>query len=237
MAFTRSDIDAQIPQGTDFASTIDDKLAQYHVDLKERFALEHRDLKTGNATDTHAEAQGRHIPGKVSAVLIDTNTAILASTGNSTGGLAWAYDTNIMYVSRTGGTFTAVNVVKDSRADDLVDPTGHYEAEVAYTTASAATSWQSLTTTRLFFTASLYNLVGGASDDHYLELWINDNASDVEVLSGAYRRVSRVVSDMAVGSASGLRMQLCGIIPKGFSWKIATDLAVTNGSFYQILPI
>ena len=235
MAAFNKVVNDSVPLGTDFASTIDDSLADYNTAIKERLALEHQDLSTGETDDAHAEAQGRHIPGKVSAVLIDTNTAILASTGNSTGGLAWAHDTNIMYVSRTGGTFTAVNVVKDSRVDESVDLEGFYNTAVSFNNASTAvTAWQGPTTTRLFLTGWFFNQLS-LPDEPYVELYISDNASSEEVSPGAFRRIAR-----SVNMTSKSEMQFCGIIPKGAWWTLNTNITQTttdNKNYYQTLPI
>jgi hypothetical protein len=87
-AFTNT-FDSAQPVGTDPANQLDDYIRDdTKAALKERYGLEHYDLKTGNSDPDNALAQGRHIPGKVSALHKGTTGSISALTGMQTGAVA-----------------------------------------------------------------------------------------------------------------------------------------------------
>jgi len=80
-----------VPQGSALANTLDTVIQNDKIAIDERIELEHQSFVDGTNDTTSATAQGRHIPGKVSTVLIDTMSNISALTGMYTGALA--YDT------------------------------------------------------------------------------------------------------------------------------------------------
>lgn len=97
MAFAKT-FNPATPVGTDLVSDVDTFITDFKQSLLERYALEHYNLTTsspnaGNTLDTASDAQGRHIPGKVSVCYIGTTTQINALTGMVLGALA--YDTTL----------------------------------------------------------------------------------------------------------------------------------------------
>lgn len=98
MAFAKN-LDPTVPASTDNANALDTFITDFKVAVNERMALEHQDLSTGSSTDTADTAQGRHIPGKVSAVYCATAAQIAAyTTGVHKGAVAYGTDTQKLYI-------------------------------------------------------------------------------------------------------------------------------------------
>ena len=85
--------DESVPQGSALANTLDTVIQNDKIAIDERIELEHYSFVDGTNDTTSATAQGRHVPGKVSAVYIGTTIQIAALTGMVTGALA--YDTDL----------------------------------------------------------------------------------------------------------------------------------------------
>ncbi len=86
------------PQGSDLANTLDTVIQTDKKAIDERIELEHQSFVDGTNDTTSPTAQGRHVPGKVSAVLIDTLSNIQALTGMVTGALAYDTDSSRLLI-------------------------------------------------------------------------------------------------------------------------------------------
>lgn len=93
------------PLGTDLASGGDEMFRNDKAAVIERLELEHNALDssaTGATTKENAAAQGRHLPGRVSAFYIGTTAEIEALTGMCEG--ACAYDTDLAVIKIYDGS-------------------------------------------------------------------------------------------------------------------------------------
>lgn len=93
------------PLGSDLANTLDTVIQNLQYAISERYELEHIALDssaTGATESTNPQAQGRHNPGKVSAVYIGTTAQIAALTGMTSGALA--YDTTLRVLKIYNGS-------------------------------------------------------------------------------------------------------------------------------------
>lgn len=121
------------PLGTSPANAIDTYiLDDVKKALAERYTLEHvaLDSAEAGATDpTSANAQGRHIPGKVSCLFYGTYAQLTALTSPGVGAMGYASDTGnfYRYFSGTGWTILAVSsetVVPDDTTLEIVGTSG-----------------------------------------------------------------------------------------------------------------
>ena len=97
-AYTYSMLESK-PQGSDIANQLDTFIQNWRKGLNERYEVEHYgldDAGTGQDDSSSADAQGRHRPGKVACVLIDTNSNIDALTGMVKGSIAYDTDANAL---------------------------------------------------------------------------------------------------------------------------------------------
>lgn len=107
MAFGKT-FDKSKPAGSEAAKTADNYFRDDKTALNERYKLEHYGLDTSegdaSATDTAANAQGRHRPGGCSVAYVGDYSTFPASPPN--GALAWAEDREEFYVG-VGGAWVA----------------------------------------------------------------------------------------------------------------------------------
>ena len=93
------------PPGSALANTLDTVIQDFKTGLNERYELEHNALDasgTGQDDSDSANAQGRHLPGRVACTYIGTTTEIAALTGMVKGSLA--YDTDLGILKLYNGT-------------------------------------------------------------------------------------------------------------------------------------
>lgn len=108
------DWDESVPAGSDIANQLDTFVQDMKIAIDERFELEHYALDDSGSgdDDTAATAAGRHKPGYVQAVLVDTWTNLSAITPKS-GDLA--YDTtNSRLLVGNGTNWTTYPVGSDT---------------------------------------------------------------------------------------------------------------------------
>lgn len=102
------------PTGLSSANQIDEYiLADVKKALAERYELEHVALdssETGADDPTSANAQGRHIPGKVSCLFSGTYTQLAALSSPGVGSIGYATDTNSFYRYDSVTGWTALTV-------------------------------------------------------------------------------------------------------------------------------
>jgi len=84
--------DTSTPPGSALANTLDTVIQNDKLSIDERLKLEHYSLEDGASDKDSVTAQGRHIPGNVSAVFVGTTAQINALTGMKKGALAWDTD-------------------------------------------------------------------------------------------------------------------------------------------------
>lgn len=98
--------------------------------LDERFELEHISLastETGADDPTQSNAQGRHIPGKVSCLFYGTYSELIAITSPGTGAIGYATDTNNFYYYSAGWNvlaLTSETIVPDDITLEITGTSG-----------------------------------------------------------------------------------------------------------------
>jgi hypothetical protein len=95
-------LDVNTPTLSSLSRFGQEELRDIKAGMMERLALEHY-FTMGNSGAANqdpdvSDGDGRHKPGKVSVVLLDTETNILATTPKGSGCLAYGTDTSIMYI-------------------------------------------------------------------------------------------------------------------------------------------
>ena len=90
--------DTANPTGSSFARYGQEEIRRTRSGLQERLGLEHYPPGSSNQDDSASDADCRHKPGEVSAVLIATEAAIFATAPGGTGCLAFGEDTKILYI-------------------------------------------------------------------------------------------------------------------------------------------
>lgn len=104
-----------VPQGSALANTLDTVIQEDKVAINERYKLEHNAFDasgTGQNDSDSANAQGRHLPGKVACTYIGTTAQIAALTGMVSGSLA--YDTDLGILKIYNGTNWTTYIVSNS---------------------------------------------------------------------------------------------------------------------------
>jgi hypothetical protein len=90
--------DTTRPIGSDFARYGQEEIRKTRSALQERLDLEHYGPGLGSQTIASPTADGRHRPGNVSVVLLDTEANILATTPGGKGSLAFSTDTKKLLI-------------------------------------------------------------------------------------------------------------------------------------------
>jgi hypothetical protein len=98
MSTFNDDFDITLPVGSSFARNGQVELRKTRRSMQERLDLEHYGPGLGNQDNAHPGADGRHRPGKVSVVLLDTESNILATTPGASGALAFSTDTKKLFI-------------------------------------------------------------------------------------------------------------------------------------------
>jgi len=95
--FTKT-YDETSPSGSDQARFGDDQFRNDKAAVQERYGLEHYEYGKNSQNSDSETADGRHKPGFVSVVLIDTAANILATTPGGKGALGYGTDTGLLYI-------------------------------------------------------------------------------------------------------------------------------------------
>jgi len=135
------------PAGTDLMNTIDDAMRALKLDVRERISLEHQPM-TSSAAKELATAAGRHLPGQCGVCFYGTTAQINALTTPPKGSLAWATDTNTMYL-HTGSAWWAYS-----------NPPARFAADKAGG-ADLVASGDVICDNELYDSASKYDVVTG----------------------------------------------------------------------------
>lgn len=173
------------PGAGDDAKSIHTYIQNTKAAINNRLALEHQNLDSGNTDDTSDLAQGRHIPGKVSAVLVDTLSNINAfTTGVHKGALAYGTDTNTLYIFN-GTNWTTYSIVATNRVAMIA-----YGVSSSLSTARLVEFTESVDVGGYFSSSRFAPLVAGnyqvsfslktsvVNGDYYMYGYLRKNGSD-----------------------------------------------------------
>lgn len=110
------------PTGASAANAIDSYILEgVKKALDERYSLEHVSLssaESGADDPDNANAQGRHIPGKVSCMFYGTYTELTALTAPGHGAIGYASDTGNFYRYDSGSGWLVLAVTSDTTVPD-----------------------------------------------------------------------------------------------------------------------
>ena len=112
MGNTSKEFDTDIPAGSAVADTLDTVIQDLMTAIDERYALEHVSLISAASTNEDlATSAGRHKPGFIKSVLVDTiaNIAVAVSGTQYKGALGFDDSTGILYI-HNGTNWTTLTV-------------------------------------------------------------------------------------------------------------------------------